>query len=209
VLISGDVQTWIGAIATIAVYSYLFAENPFWRLIEHLFIGMAAAYTVAYQFNNHIKPYVLTNIGENGEYTLIIPIILGLLVYARYSKSIGWLARYPLSFWVGYGAGMVLSTVVAVLLTQVTATFLPFYGNGSLLADFSNIVFWLAAVTTLMYFFFTVRRENVLVKYGAGMGRWAIMITLGAAFGNTCLFRYNLFLGRMRFILVNWLELVQ
>lgn len=40
------ITAWCGAISTFAIYSVLYAENRFYRLFEHIFIGLAAGYGV-------------------------------------------------------------------------------------------------------------------------------------------------------------------
>src|SRR3990172_6909351 len=35
---------WIAAIATLAIYSVLYRENPFFRFFEHVFVVVAAGY---------------------------------------------------------------------------------------------------------------------------------------------------------------------
>src|SRR5919197_373010 len=35
---------WLGALATLALYSILYRENPVYRFAEHLFLGLATGY---------------------------------------------------------------------------------------------------------------------------------------------------------------------
>jgi len=193
-------QTWVAAICTLAVFSYLYGENPFWRLAEHVYVGLAAAWSIAYNFHNYIKPTIMTDLLEKGYWSYILPIILGLLIYTRYVPNISWLSRYPLSFWIGYGAGYVLAFAPAVYLKQITASFYK-------LDSINAVITLIALLATLMYFFFTVKRDNAIMNIGAGLGRYAIMIALGAGFGSTMLYRFSLFLSRARFLLVDWLKL--
>ena len=201
-LVTTDPQIWVGALFSIAVFTYLYGENPAWRVAEHVYVGITAAYTVGYQFHNTIKPTLMEDILQDGHWSFIIPAIIGLLIYTRYVPSISWLQRYPLSMWVGYGAGMVLAYAVPPLMTQVS-------GVARTLDSFDNIVFFVVAVCTLIYFFFTISRRNPVVKYGAVIGRWSIMVGMGISFGNTVIYRYNLFLARMEYFLSDWLQLVQ
>jgi len=193
-------QTWVAAICTIAVFTYLYGENPFWRLAEHMYVGLAAAWSVGYQWHAYIKPFITDDLMTHGYWSLVLPAILGLLIYTRYFPSVAWLARYPLSFWIGYGAGYVLAFTPAVYLNQITASFVK-------LNEINQWILLIALLTTLMYFFFTLRRDNAVMKYGASIGRYAIMVALGANFGSTMLYRFSLFLGRAKFLLVDWLHI--
>ncbi len=199
-LISTDPQIWVGALATIAVFSYMYKDNPAWRVVEHAYVGLTAGYTVGYQFHTRIKPTIMDDLIGRGYWSYIIPILIGLAIYTRFSPSLTWMARYPLSLWVGYGSGMVLAFTVPPMMGQITGTF-------RLFNSFDNILYWLCVVTTLMYFFFTISRENPVVKWGAWAGRWAIMVCLGAMFGNTVIYRYNLLLMRINYLLIDWLEM--
>ncbi|MFQ5576656.1 MAG: hypothetical protein ACE5G8_06670 [Anaerolineae bacterium] len=71
----------------------------------------------------------------------------------------------------------------------------------------SNIVVVIGTVGTLFYFTFADRPQGVLggfregfVNFWAGMGRWVILITLGALFANTVSARVALLVGRIQFI---------
>jgi hypothetical protein len=75
-------------------------------------------------------------------------------------------------------------------------------------ATFNQWVFVIFLMTTLSYFFFTVSHQNKLVKGSAYLGRYAIMVGLGAAFGNAVIGRISLFLGRLQFLLMDWLGFV-
>ncbi len=201
-LVTSDPMIWTGALFTLAVFSYLYAENPAWRIAEHIYVGMTAAYTVAYQFHNTIKPTIMEDMLVDGSWGMLIPMIVGLLIYTRYFPSVSFLQRYPLSLWVGYGAGLVMAYAVPPLMTQIVGNFRTF-------DSFDNVVYWIATVCTLIYFFFTVKRTNPVIKYGAAIGRWAMMIAFGVSFGQTVIYRYNLFLSRMEYLLTDWLQLIE
>ncbi|MBT9259204.1 MAG: hypothetical protein KM310_05555 [Clostridiales bacterium] len=196
-----------GAIATIAVWTYLVDnQNPIWEFIQHLYIGLAYGWTFGLVWHTYIKQVF---IGDDfslraGQWWMIIPVILGLLIYTRYIPSISWIARYPLSIALGWGAGYVLTFSAPVFIGQVTDSFYQLWGLGSTSETLNNWLLLLVLLGTLTYFFFTVRRDaNAVMKGGVWVGRWAIMVTLGAMFGNTVLYRYNLFYARMKYILVD------
>jgi hypothetical protein len=47
-----------------------------------------------------------------------------------------------------------------------------------------------------------------IIRCWTGIGRWAIMIAFGAIFANLVMSRVSLFLGRMQFLLDDWLHLI-
>jgi len=195
-------QKWIAAILTLALFTYLWKENPIYRLAEHIMVGLAAAHGMATTWDNYLKPTFTDAIPKQGQYHLIIPAILGILIYARYTKQFQWVARIPMSFWVGYGVGYTLSFVPRSFLLQVTDSFIAF-------DSVDNILFFILLAATIVYFMFTVRKEGTGAGFVSTVGRYAIMIGLGASFGNTVQGRISLFLGRLQFLLGDWLGLVK
>lgn len=194
---STDIGLWTQAICILAVYTYLYKDNPIWRLAETVYLGMATTYWFVYYFYNYISPAVQEWILVNGEYHYVLALLLGLAIFFRYVPSLAWIARYPMSFWVGYGTGYALAFGPAVWIEQVTASFVP-------LNSLENVLLFVGILATLVYFFFTIAKENPVIAGVAEVGKWYIMIALGSAFGNTVLYRWNLFLARAN-TLLEWL----
>ncbi len=193
-------QTWTAAIVTLALWTFLYKDNILYRIAEHVYVGLATAWMVGVAYHNYVKPAVTENILTNGQWDYVIPLVLGLLIYTRYFPGINWLARYQLSWWVGYGAGFVLAFSIKPFIGQITASFWT-------LDSVNNILLFIGLIGSLIYFFFTLKRENPIIGYGAEVGKWTIMIALGASFGSTVLYRITLFMGRAQFILFDFLKL--
>jgi hypothetical protein len=191
---------WLAAFFTISIYTSAFADNPVFRFSESIFIGTAAGYMVTANWFNWIKPNI--DAISKGRYLLLVPFVIGLLIYTRYIKSISWMSRIAIAFQLGVGAGLILSRdFKSLFLTQVVATFRP-------LNHINNVILVLGVITSLMYFLFTVQQRGV-VGIAAKTGRWVMMVALGAAFGSTVMARVSLFLGRVQFLMTEWLYLVK
>jgi hypothetical protein len=200
-------QVWIGALVTIGLWTWLIdRQNPVFELLQHLYIGLSFAYSIALQWHSYLKPALVKL--EHGQWAYVVPVLLGLMIYTRYFKPVDFLSRWAVAYFVGYGAGYVLAFQPAVFLGQVSGSFVHLWGSdaGAVLAK--NWLFFLLLVASLAYFLFTVSRERGVVRYGSGIGRYAIMIALGAGFGATILYRYSLLFGRVYFIFHDWLRLV-
>lgn len=204
---------WVGAIFTLAIYTYLWKENPVFRLAEHIYAALAVGYGICYYWHGTLKPALTENIAVKKEYYLILAIIVALLIYLRYFPKVAWLARIPMSIWVGYGVGYVLSMIPAPFLTQVTNSFIKFVpakqGAWYATNTVNNILFFVCLTCTLMYFFFTVKRNNPVMGVTSTVGRWTLMLAFGAAFGNTVQARISIFIGRLQFLLGTWLGLLK
>ena len=96
------VGIWIGALCTLAIFSFLLRENPFFRTAEHLFIGLAAGLGIFYGYqtivSNAWTPLFNPDPGEARKWFLIVPLVLGVLLYTRFLKR-EVISRIPLAFW--------------------------------------------------------------------------------------------------------------
>ncbi len=182
------------------MFSFIFKENPIYRWCEHLYVGAAAGYAISVNVKS-IADKAVIPLFEDGKIVLLIPIILGILLYARFIKSIAWLSRWPMAFLVGAGSGLAIYGVInSQLLAQVKATLLP-------LNSVNNVIMVFGVLSILLYFFFSMEHKGV-VKHGATVGRWIMMITFGVSFGNVVMSRISLLLGSLETILGNWLGLL-
>ncbi len=193
-------QIIVAGLVTLGLYTYLWKDNPIYRTIEHAFVGFYTAYAVAMVYHNQVKPAVLNDLIRDGEAIVLIPLILGAMIYLRYLPQLSWVSRYPMSFWLGYGAGFVISYQIQPLIQQIRASFIPINSVNSFL-----IV--VGILTTLMYFFFTWTVKDPVTHYGSKIGRYFIIVALGATFGNTVIFRVGLLMGRMQFLLFDLLRI--
>ena len=198
------VGIWCAALLTLMLYSYVFVDNVFFKFAEHAYIGTAAAYGMVLQIDNQIRPTINVKLLQNGQWILLIPMFLGFMIYARYFKSINYLARYTVAFMVGVGAGVVISRdFKSLFINQLADTMRPLTGPGGL----ENLIVLVGVATTLTYFFFTLEHKGA-IGYSARIGRFTMMVALGAAFGNTVMARVSLFLGRVQFLMGDWLGIL-
>ncbi len=199
---SASVTTWIAAIVTLGAFSYLFKENPVFKAVEHLYVGAAAGYTITMGFRNLVTK-VWQPVTGSGKYYLIIPVAMGLMLFGPYLGSqYAWMRRYPLSFVIGIGAGVTMRTaMVEQLVRQLAANLVP-------LNSIDNLIITLGVVAVISYFFFTLKRNPVLTA-SSEIGKFVIMITFGAAFGNAIMGRISLVIDRVRFVFGEWIHLIK
>ena len=48
--ISVLIGAWIAVFLTLSIFSYLYKDNPFYKIAEHVFVGVSAAYVAAISF---------------------------------------------------------------------------------------------------------------------------------------------------------------
>ena len=198
---------------TFATFSYLWEENIFFRLAEHTFVGLAAAYSVANTWHNYLRPVIQNDIATDGKYGYILLMIIGLLMYTRYSRRWLWLSRIPIALEVGYGVGYGLALGPRTYLRSLSASFVNVIikdeaGNLLFTRSLNQLLFFLMIVTVLSYFIFTMKNTRGILRVTSSAGRWTMMIAFGAAFGNTVMARIALLIGQLQFILGDWLHLL-
>lgn len=203
---------WIGALCTLAILSYLLRENPFYRTAEHLFIGLAAGIGIFYGYQSIVTnawtPLFNPAEGEPHQWIMIVPLVMGVLLYTRFLKKGKWISRIPLGFVVGVGSALAIRGVIgASFMSQITATMtLPLWGVMSKFG-IDSLLFILGVLGTLIYFYFS-REQKGPLKVGANVGKWVMMIAFGASFGNTVMARMSLLVGRIYFLLGEWLSIL-
>lgn len=201
---------WTAAIFTLAMYSFLYKENPLYRLGEHLVVGISTGYYIVLTYTQVLKPRLIDPIVQENSFILIVPALLGLLYVTRFFPKIAWLSRYPMAFIMGtsMGVGFPLSMKASVL-RQLEATILPLYEAGMPWQNvLGNIVLVLGTLAALIYFFFSKPHKGPFFGTGSRIGIWVIMIGFGATFGFTVMGRISLLIGRIQFLLSNWLGLI-
>lgn len=204
-----NIGTHLQALFTILLISVIYKDNPLYRFAENTYVGLFAGYLVVIQWFNYIRPSAQTHLIQGGKWWYIFPIVIGLLIYTRYIKPVAWLSRYNICFMLGIGSGYILSTYFKPLFVdQIAATFLPLWVAGDWWKSVSNIIYVFGVVTSLIYFLFSLEKKGFQGKVSSA-GRWVMMIAFGAAFGNTVMARVSLFLGRMQFLLGDWLHLLK
>ena len=59
---------WIAAFLTLAILSYLYKDNPFYKVAEHLFVGISTGYCTSMFFWTQIKPNLFGRLWPATEY---------------------------------------------------------------------------------------------------------------------------------------------
>ena len=201
---------WIGAFLTFAIYSFLYKDNPFYKIAEQIFVGLSAGYWFIYTIYNILIPNLYEPLANNfsENWLKIIPAILGIMMLFRLIRGTEWLSRYPISLMIGTTAGIgFVRYLKSDVINQVTATLLnPFTGN-----DFIDIIgrllLVIGTITGLIYFYFSKPHKGAF-GVAAKTGIYFLMVSFGAAFGYTAMARISLLIGRLQFILGDWLHII-
>ena len=202
-----EVGTLIAGILTLAILSFLYRDNPVYKMAESLLIGVSIGYFLVVTWTSTLMDTMFEPLFLEGDLFLLFPLLLGLLMFARFQRKIAWLAKIPIGFLIGSGAGVAIPAMLhARTLKQMSATVSPVLTEG-FVPDISAIVVIVGVISTLTYFYFSREHEGALGK-SAKLGTYFLMIFFGTTFGYTVMSRMSTFIGRMEFLLTDFFHFV-
>lgn len=197
---SSDIGVWVAAACTIAMFSFLWKDNAMFKSFQHVYVGVAAGYWMVQNWFS-IKNMAWTPLTQKGDMLQLVPMILGFMLFARFFKSISWLSRWAVAFLMGIGAALSIKILETEFMQQLIGTLVP-------LNSFNNIVLVLSTIGALTYFYFTVKPTKAL-SGAATLGRYVLMISFGAGFGNGVMGRVSLLISRMQFLFGEWIHIIK
>jgi hypothetical protein len=207
----------VSLLLTLLVLSYLFGDNPVFRITTYIFVGVAAGYVatiVLYQvmWPRILRPLLIGSFGER--IFALIPLILGVLLLARLFPDISPFGTLPMSYLVGLGAAVTIGgSILGTIFGQSKGTFALFNLStgtvpGNLLASLvMGALVLLGTITTLVYFQFTASQKGqqpvqraYWIEVLSRIGQVFIVITLGALFAGVYLATIAALVDRVGFI---------
>lgn len=216
---------WVAAFFTLAIFSFMYCDNPAYKLAEAMIVGVSAAYWMVVGFwevivpnllgklmPGVIKAWAMPGLEAEADLLYIVPLTLGILLLWRLAPQGAWISRWPMAFIVGVFCGLRLVTFIhADFLSQISNSIVPLVvmadSGFSLWDSLRNLILLVGILTCLVYFFFSVEHRGVVGK-AANVGTWFLMITFGAAFGYTVMGRIALLAIRLEFLFDDWLWMI-
>ena len=204
----GTLATWVAAIVTIAVWSYLAGWRRLFVLMQHLLAGLATGYLVLLAITDVLVPRLVVPLVERpSENALLVPALLlaGMLVGASWLPPramapvgailVGGIAAYALG-----------GAVVGTILPQIAAA-LPAGSVAS--ADLVGQLISLAITTLVLLAFLHGAPRGMLTTRAAAAGRWLLVGGIGGWLGFLVVSRLSLLVDRIGFLLGDWLTVLQ
>lgn len=198
-------QIWIIAFFTLALFSFLYKDNPFYKFAEHVFAGLSAGYYIGLTWHAVILQQMVDPMFRDGKWWLVFPGLLGVLMFARFFKNYSWISRISLAFVMGNTAGIFLiSELHGKVLPQIQSTMKSLDPTQGFAGFILALIIIVGVITTLIYFYFSKEHKGILGAT-AKVGIWFIMISFGAHFGYTVMARISLLIGRVQFLMDDWI----
>lgn len=195
---------WVGAFFVISVLTMLWKDNPYFRFGQQAIIGSTIAHYVLFNMKTLINMALIPI--SKGDLLLIIPLVLGLLMYTRLTKEYAWIAKYPTSVLVGVGIGvMIAGTLRGQIIDQIKATVVNIFTATSGIEALNAVIIAVGTVTAITFWIFTREHTGVLGK-SAKIGRVFLMISLGANWAGEEVWYLTQMIGRLIFLINVWIK---
>ncbi len=201
------VGAWVSIFLTLCIFSYLYDDNPVYKLAEHLFLGVSIGISVVEIYYGAFKPNVVDKLAE-GQLLPLIPLALVGMLFMKVHPKLAWLGRIPIAFIVAAYAGVKLTgEAQSNLMTQVAqsmpdlAELWQQHGLWDWSADGAGVISGIVLVTgliaCLLHFYFSAPHSRGM-KYVSRYGVMILMLSFGASFGYTVMGRISLCIGRVQ-----------
>jgi hypothetical protein len=202
----------VSFVVTLLIFSYIFGDNPLFRIASYAFVGVAAGYAVVVVVGQVLVPKLFQPLLA-GDLLMAVPLVLGLNMLFKLFPRLARFGTLPMALLVGIAAAVAIGgAVFGTLLGQVQGSIQDFdFTRPSAVSPFLQVVEALlvlaGTVCTLVYFQFGARVKNeqppsrpALVESLAKVGSGFLAITLGALFAGVFSSTITALVERLDFI---------
>lgn len=216
---------WVAALFTLFIFSFLYSDNPFYKIAEAVVVGVSAAYWMVVGFWEVIVPnlfgklapklvqsWAMPGLKESADFWYAIAAIFGVMLLWRLAPKGAWISRWPLAFFIGVFCGLrLVGYLHGNFLNQIRNAIVSLA-----IIDDGSFDFWKSlrslflvggVLCGIVYFFFSFEHKGIVGRT-AKVGIWVLMITFGAGFGYTVMGRIALLAIRLEFLFDDWLWLI-
>jgi hypothetical protein len=216
---------FIALFLTFAVVSFVWRDNPLYRTVESIFIGVALGLFATFEIRQVLIPRLWDRLAAGPSTAMvwvaaIVTTLVAALLLARTVPPLAWLGRVPVAIAVGSLAGMVAAGFIrSVLIPQVSATATsltitdalwherslcllesqPPNAMTNLVCNFgpylNQLLIGLGVAAALVYFIFS-RKENAALRAVSRTGSIVVMITLGVTLAFVVMTHFAVTIGR-------------
>ncbi len=205
-MISTDIAIWIQAILILMYLSQLYRDNPLYKFAEYTLIGAAVGHGAVLAYKNVVS-MVYVPITVKGEYILLVPIVLGFLIWTRLSRNYSWVSRYPMALIIAVATGLAVRGAVG---TQIYGQIIPTVElmaiKPDMLTTANNYFIAITVLCTILYFIYLIEHKG---PFGVAtkIGRLTMMAAFGTSIAWVYLSRLASLIAQMQILLQNWLGL--
>lgn len=205
----------ISFLLTLMVLSYVIGDNPVFRVVVYIFIGVSAGYAAVVTWHQVLYPRLIVPLltGNLVERLLaFIPFVLGLLLLFKLSPRTARLGSLSMAFLVGVGAAVAIGgTVLGTLFPQTRAAMnelnLSNTGQYWLERLSEGFLMLIGTITTLVYFHYGAKattsgpQRSKLISILSWVGQVFVAITFGALFAGVFVAAMTALIERLNFVI--------
>jgi hypothetical protein len=172
--ISTNIGVWVAAYGFLATLTYIWKENLLVRLNLAIYLGAYLAIETVRNAQALVE--FSASFAVNPGY--LIGFIFGIACLFIISARYRWISRYGTSMMIGIGYGVTMGPLIVVTVIGQIQTAAHLLASSDPTVLFGGIVSFIAMITTLFYFLFTLPRTGILEQVRR-IGRIFVMFMLG------------------------------
>jgi len=192
---------------TLSALSYL------WKISDFFLVGcnIAVGFDIANRFFQ-IMPTIYSRTVQpllNGQWILIVPLLIGLITYPATFRRFNWLGRYASSMIIGAGTAVMLTGVIqGMLFGPIETTLNRFFQAKDAFLSFSGILTLLGTFCVIGYFIYTRpsnRPLGMITKIGRLFLFWGIGTQIAATLAKVIATVLGALLPLIDILILQWL----
>lgn len=213
------IGVWVGAILTLLVFSYLLGDTPLFRIAQAIFVGVAVGYGATAAIYLVLVPRLFEPLFTDmaTDWPLFVPLILGLLLFTKLRTGWASVGNITIAFLFGVGGALAIGGALGgTLLPQLAATVVSLSPDQGWDTVFNNLLLVIGTIGAFLSFRFitsadrpALRALGTVARGWGYIGRWFVLITFGAIFADTAVSRISILIGRIYYLLHDWLQVVK
>ena len=183
----------ISFVVTLLIFSYIFGDNPLFRLASYAFVGVAAGYAVVVVIQQVLWPNLIQPLLA-GNLLMLVPLALSLILLLKLFPRYARYGTLPMALLVGVAAAVAIGgAVFGTILGQTKGAIQDFNFNqpisDPMLQLIEAVLVLAGSICTLAYFQFGARVKNdqppsrpAIIESMSKIGEVFLAITLGSLF---------------------------
>ena len=190
----------ISATLTLMAFTILYRENPSFRLTEHILVGATVGHSIVIAISQiqtlaWLKVQRGITVGDIEGLVFIIPIVLGILLYTQFSSRFRHISRVPIALMLAVGLSLTMRGLLFVnVIGQIKGALKP-------LTSMESIICMFGLVCVLLYFVYERRVSKVMGPLPK-IGRYFLMLTMGAYFAHSIMGMLSIVIGHLEPMLI-------
>lgn len=170
-------------------WSLLVKDNIFYQFAHHVYLGVAVSTVTLVAIETLTKVVarpLMTSPNQN--LWLIIPLILGLIIFLNQTRTYSWVSRYPLQAVLGIGVALGMRGTLDANIIQQIIQIMKTPRIADPWTTFNSFLEIVLTIAAFYYFFFHFMHKTPGHGVISKIGRLGIMANFGVGLGGYMMF---------------------